>query len=126
MFSRFFIDRPIFASVLSVLIVLIGAVSYFGLPTAQYPDLAPPVIRVEALYPGANARTIADTVASPVEQEVNGVDGMIYMSSVSSDGRYQLDVSFKTGTDVDMAAVLVQNRVSIATAKLPELSLIHI
>ncbi len=120
MFSRFFIDRPIFASVLSVLIVLIGAVSYFGLPTAQYPDLAPPVIRVEALYPGANARTIADTVASPVEQEVNGVDGMIYMSSVSSDGRYQLDVSFKTGTDVDMAAVLVQNRVSIATAKLPE------
>lgn len=120
MFSKFFIDRPIFASVISVLIVLIGAVSYFGLPTAQYPDLAPPVIRVEALYPGANARTIADTVAAPIEQEVNGVDGMIYMSSVSSDGRYQLDVSFKTGTDVDMAAVLVQNRVSIAQAKLPE------
>lgn len=120
MFSRFFINRPVFACVISIVIVLLGVVSYFGLPVAQYPELAPPVVRVEALYPGANAKTIADTVAAPLEQEVNGVDGMIYMNSVSSDGRYSLDVSFAQGTNVDIAAVLVQNRVNIAEPKLPE------
>jgi len=120
MFSRFFISRPVFACVISIIIILLGVVSYFGLPVAQYPELAPPIVRIEALYPGANAKTIADTVAAPLEQEVNGVDGMIYMNSVSSDGRYSLDVSFKQGTNIDIAAVLVQNRVNIAEPKLPE------
>lgn len=118
--TKFFINRPIFASVLSILIVLLGAVAYTRLPVAEYPDLAPPVVRVDALYPGANASTIADTVAAAIEQEVNGVDHMIYMSSTSSDGRYGLDVSFEPGTDIDIAAVLLQNRVSIAEPKLPE------
>jgi hydrophobic/amphiphilic exporter-1 (mainly G- bacteria), HAE1 family len=120
MLSKFFINRPVFASVISIVIILLGAVAGLGLPIAQYPELAPPTVRVEALYPGANAKTIADTVAAPIEQEVNGVDGMIYMSSTSSDGRYGLDVTFEVGTDVDMASVLVQNRVSIAQPKLPE------
>ncbi len=120
MFSKFFVDRPVFACVLSIVIMLMGGIAYFGLPVAQYPELAPPIVRVEALYPGANASTVADTVAAPIEQEVNGVDGMIYMSSVSGTGRYSLDISFQPGTDVDTASVLVQNRVSIALAKLPE------
>jgi HAE1 family hydrophobic/amphiphilic exporter-1 len=120
MFSSFFIRRPVFACVLSILLVLLGVVSAARLPIAQYPELAPPVVRVEALYPGANAQTIADTIAAPLEQEVNGVDRMIYMQSTSSDGRYSLDVTFDVGTDIDMAAVLVQNRVNIAQAKLPD------
>jgi len=120
MLSSFFIRRPIFASVLSIVIVLLGAVASLRLPIAQYPELAPPIVRVEALYPGADAKTIADTIAAPLEQEVNGVDRMIYMSSTSSDGRYSLDISFEVGTNVDLAAVLVQNRVNIAEAKLPE------
>ncbi|MBX9735340.1 MAG: efflux RND transporter permease subunit, partial [Phycisphaerales bacterium] len=120
MLSTFFIRRPVFSSVISILIMLLGAVAAFQLPIAQYPDLAPPVVRIEAIYPGANAQTVADTVASPIEQEVNGVDRMIAMSSTSSDGRYSLDVSFEVGTDIDMAAVLVQNRVNIAQAKLPD------
>ena len=118
--SRFFVNRPIFASVVSIIIVLLGALAYFRLPVEEYPELAPPVVRVEAQYPGANAQTIADTVAAPLEQEINGVDRMIYMASTSSDGRYQLDISFESGTDVDLAAVLVQNRVGIAEPKLPE------
>lgn len=120
MLSQFFIRRPVFACVLSILIVLLGAVSAFRLPIAQYPELAPPVVRVEAIYPGASAQTVADTIAAPLEQEVNGVDNMIYMQSTSSDGRYGLDVTFEVGTNIDMAAVLVQNRVSIALAKLPD------
>jgi hydrophobic/amphiphilic exporter-1 (mainly G- bacteria), HAE1 family len=120
MFSRFFINRPVFATVVSIIIVILGVVSYFRLPVAQYPDLAPPIVRVEAIYPGANAQTIADTIAATLEQEVNGVDHMIYMSSTSSDGRYALDVSFEPGTDVDMSAVLVQNRINIAEPRIPE------
>src|SRR5687767_4784642 len=101
MLSRFFIHRPVFAAVLSILIVVLGAVAYFTLPVAEYPELAPPIVHVEATYPGANAQTIADTVAQTLEQEINGVDRMIYMTSTSSDGRYSLDISFEQGTDVD-------------------------
>lgn len=119
--SHFFIDRPIFAAVLSILMVLVGAISYVKLPVAQYPEVVPPTVVVAASYPGANAQTIADTVATPIEQEVNGVEGMLYMSSYSSsDGQMALTVTFDIGTDIDMAQVLVQNRVNAATARLPE------
>jgi len=121
MFSNFFIDRPIFATVLSVVIVILGAVAFVQLPIAQYPEVAPPVVQVSAIYPGANAKTVAETVATPIEQEVNGVERMLYMSSrCTNDGQMYLDVTFEVGTDLDMAQVLVQNRVSIAQAKLPE------
>lgn len=121
MFSLFFIKRPIFATVLAILITLAGAISYFGLPVAQYPEMTPPVVRVSAYYYGASASVIADSVASVIEPEVNGVDRMLYMSSTSaSDGSYSLDITFEVGVDADMAAVLVQNRVNRATAKLPE------
>ncbi len=120
-FSHFFIDRPIFASVVSIIIILLGLVSYVTLPVAQYPEIAPPSIEVRASYPGASAETVADTVASVIEQEVNGVDGMIYMLSQSTgDGNMNLSVTFELGTDVDEAQVLVQNRVSTAEARLPE------
>ncbi len=119
--SRFFINRPIFAAVISIIIVIAGLVTISGLPIAQYPELAPPTVQVSTSYPGANARVIADTVAAPIEQQINGVEGMIYMSSTSTNsGVYSLTVSFETGTDADMAAVLVQNRVAIATPSLPE------
>src|SRR5882724_10072428 len=121
MFSLFFIRRPIVAAVLAILILLMGAVSFPTLPVAQYPQIAPPVIRVSAVYPGASAQVIADTVAAPIEQQVNGVEGMIYMESTSAtDGSYTLNVSFEVGTDVDIASVLVQNRVAIALAQLPD------
>ncbi len=121
MFSLFFIQRPIFASVLSILIVLVGLVALVSLPIARYPDLAPPTITVSAVYPGADAQTVSDTVATPIEQEVNGVEGMIYMSSVNAnDGSMTLTVTFAPGTDLDIANVLVQNRVSVAESKLPE------
>ncbi len=121
MISHFFIDRPIFATVLSVVIVIIGVVALVGLPIAQYPEVAPPVVQVSATYPGANAKTVADIVAIPIEQEVNGVERMLYMSSRSTnDGQFLLDVTFEVGTDLDMAQVLVQNRVAIAEAKLPD------
>jgi HAE1 family hydrophobic/amphiphilic exporter-1 len=121
MISKFFIEHPIFASVISIVIVIAGAVSVGVLPIAQYPEITPPTVAVSATYPGANARVVAETVAAPIEQEVNGVENMIYMSSTSaSDGSYNLTVSFDVGTDLDMAQVLVQNRVKLAEAKLPE------
>src|SRR6266446_3462243 len=121
MFSHFFIDRPIFATVLSIVVVIVGAVAVAGLPIAQYPEVAPPTINVTANYPGANAKVVADTVATPIEQEVNGVENMIYMSSrCTNDGQMLLDVTFKLGSNLDMSQVLVQNRVKIAEAKLPE------
>ncbi len=120
MFSRFFITRPIFASVIAILMVIVGLVTVTTLPVAQYPDITPPTVFVMASYPGANAETVARTVGVPIEQQVNGVEGMLYMSSSSgSDGSYQLTVTFKNGTDVDIAAVDVQNRVSQAEATLP-------
>jgi multidrug efflux pump len=121
MLSRFFIDRPIFASVLSIVIVIVGVVALVKLPVAQYPEVVPPTINVTANYPGANALDVAENVATPIEQEVNGVENMIYMlSKCTNDGQMLLDVTFKPGTDLNMAQVLVQNRVSVAEAKLPE------
>ena len=119
--SEFFINRPIFASVISIIIVVAGAVSFNTLPVAKFPQVSPPTVQVSAVYPGANAQVIAETVATAIEQEVNGVENMLYMSSTcANDGSYTLQITFALGTDMDMANVLVQNRVSIATPKLPE------
>ena len=121
MISRFFIDRPIFASVLSIIITLAGALAMFALPIAQYPPIAPPTVQVSCTYPGASARTVADTVAAPIEQQVNGVEGMLYMSSqCGNDGSYNLTVTFDLGSDLNIALVMVQNRVSLAMPQLPE------
>ena len=120
MFSKFFIDRPIFATVLAVLLVLAGLLTVKTLPIAQYPDITPPTVMVSAEYPGANAETVARAIGVPIEEEVNGVDGMLYMSSTSgSDGSYGLTITFENGTDIDEAAVEVQNRVQEATSTLP-------
>ena len=120
-FSRFFIDRPIFASVLSIVITLAGGVAVFNLPVAQYPQITPPSIIVTCTYPGANAQVVAESVAAPIEQQVNGVEDMMYMSSQSTnDGSYSLTVTFKPGVNLNFAQVLVQNRVNLALPLLPD------
>src|SRR5690554_3072044 len=122
-FSHIFIKRPIFAAVLSVLILIGGGLAYISLPVSQFPEVAPPTVEVVALYPGANAQVLSETVAAPLEKEINGVEGMIYMTSQSSaDGRVVLQITFELGTDLDRAQVQVQNRVAIAEPRLPEAS----
>ncbi len=120
-FSKFFIERPIFATVISIFIIIIGGLAFTTLPVEQYPQLAPPTIQVNATYPGANAETVAATVATPIEQEMNGVEGMLYMfSQATSDGSMALTITFELGTDLEAAQVLVQNRVAVAEPRLPE------
>src|SRR5204862_1556080 len=120
MISRFFIDRPIFATVLSVVITLTGGIALFQLPVAQYPRITPPGVSISISYPGASAQVVADTVGAPIEQQVNGVPGMLYMSSQSgNDGSYSLAVTFKVGVDLNTALVMVQNRVALAMPLMP-------
>src|SRR6266576_7257251 len=120
MISRFFIDRPIFAAVLSIFITLTGLIALLSLPIAQYPPITPPAVAVTIQYPGASAQVVADTVAAPIEQQVNGVEGMLYMSSqMGNDGSYTLTVTFDIGTDLNTALVMVQNRVALAMPRLP-------
>ncbi|MEL7389513.1 MAG: efflux RND transporter permease subunit, partial [Pseudomonadota bacterium] len=120
-FSHFFIDRPIFATVISIVMTIIGAVAYFSLPVAQYPQIAPPTIQVTASYPGASAETVSETVASPIEQAINGIEDMLYITSqATGDGQLSMTVTFQLGTDLDQAQVLVQNRVTTAEPRLPE------
>jgi len=120
-FSRYFIDRPRFATVLSCLITMVGLIAYVNLPVTQWPNIVPPTINIQAAYPGATPEIIAETVATPLEQAINGVEGMLYMSSQStSNGELRLTVTFELGTDIDTAQVQVQNRVSLAEPRLPE------
>ena len=121
MFSKFFIERPIFANVIAIVTILVGAVALQVLPVEQYPEITPPTVQVAAAYPGANAEVLSDTVAGPIEQEINGVENMISMASTcSSDGSYTLTVTFEVGTDLDEAQILVQNRVAVAMPRLPQ------
>src|SRR3954464_7756418 len=118
---RFFIDRPIFATVLSVAVTLAGALAIPTLPVAQYPKVTPPTIQIDCNYPGASAQVVSETIAAPIEQQVNGVEDMLYMSAQgTSEGSYTLTVTFKSGTDLNMAQVRVQNRVNLAFPQLPE------
>src|SRR5437588_6913874 len=118
--SHFFIDRPIFASVLSIVFVILGAVAFVRLPIAQYPEIAPPIINVTGQYPGASADVVASTVVAPIEEQINGVENMLYVSSNSTaDGRFQISVTFDLGTNLDIAQVQVQNRVAIPQPRLP-------
>src|SRR4051794_23603353 len=118
--SHFFIDRPIFASVIAIVIIILGGVAYTRLPVAQYPEIAPPIITVTGQYPGASAETVASTVVAPIEEQINGVEGMLYVSSSSTgDGRFAISVTFDLGVNLDIAQVQVQNRVGIAQPRLP-------
>src|SRR5437762_3642608 len=118
--SRFFIDRPIFAGVVSLVFVILGVVSFGRLPIAQYPEIAPPVVNITGQYPGASADVVAATVVTPLEQQINGVENMLYVTSNSTgDGRFSIAVTFELGTNLDIAQVQVQNRVSIAQPRLP-------
>src|SRR5215212_7157416 len=120
-FAHFFIDRPVFAAVLSILFVAAGGIAIFTLPISQYPEIAPPSVVVTATYPGANAETVARTVATPIEQQITGIENMLYMSSQSTnDGTVRLTITFKLGTNLDIAQVQVQNRLAIAEPQLPE------
>src|SRR5271167_3705515 len=120
MLARFFIDRPIFATVVSVVITLCGGIALLALPIAQYPQITPPSVSLSISYPGANAQVVQDTIAAPIEQAVNGVQGMLYMSSTSgSDGSYSLSITFEVGTNLNTALVMVQNRVALALPLLP-------
>ncbi len=119
MLSKFFIDRPIFATVLAILMVIVGLITVKTLPIAQYPNITPPTVMVNASYPGADAETVAKVVGEPIEEQVNGVEGMMYMSSNSDNGSYSLTVTFENGTDLDEASVKIQNRISLAESQLP-------
>ena len=130
--ADFFIDRPVFSTVLSIIIVIVGGIGLALLPVDQYPQIVPPVVRISASYPGADAQTVTQAVATPIEQELNGTPGMIYMeSSISNSGGFSATVTFDISTDPDLAAVDIQNRLKKAEARLPaevvqNLSLIHI
>src|ERR671928_362050 len=118
--SRFFIDRPIFAAVVSIVFIIVGSFSFPRLPVAQYPEIAPPIINVTGQYPGASADVVAATVVTPIEQQINGVENMLYVSSNSTaDGRFTISVTFDLGTNLDTAQVQVQNRVAVAQPRLP-------